>query len=533
MAEGVRMKTRRTLFSRSALPVSFLTGLALAVYGCSDADHQDEGGGAGSGAGGFNSGGAGTAGTSNGGTQSAGSGGTSSGGTDNGGTSSGGTDSGGTDNGGTDNGGTDNGGTDNGGTDNGGAGGGDGPYVPPVPSLPAPVGYVAGGSFAPLGAYENVTGKALIVRLANGTTVVQLQAEGLTADTQYPAHVHALPCGVDNGGGHYMIDPALTPSTAANEIHVGFTTDQSGIGRASVSVNHAARPDAQSIVIHDPAASNTKMACVDLKPAPLVEVTATGSFAPFASATELDRNIAGTATMTRTGSGSRVEVSVTGLDEGETYMAHVHALPCALNDAGGHYKIDPTVATAEAGNELWPALVADETTMLESTHLARPDAQSIVIHRAVSGGGSAPKVACADLVRVEPYGDYVTSGDGVLLSAGTSRFPDATASAAMTRKLPSTTSVTLTVAGLGPSATYPVHVHEYSCGTANGGAHYMLDATGSTGQANEIWLPIDADWAGHGQSSVSVTTHLARPEAGSIVIHDPSDNARLICIDLN
>jgi hypothetical protein len=38
------------------------------------------------------------------------------------------------------------------------------------------------------------------------------------------------------------------------------------------------------------------------------------------------------------------------------YMAHVHASPCALNTADGHYKIDPTnTATVEA-NELWPAL---------------------------------------------------------------------------------------------------------------------------------------------------------------------------------
>jgi hypothetical protein len=57
---------------------------------------------------------------------------------------------------------------------------------------------------------------------------------------------------VDSGGGHYKIDPSSTTADQTNEIWPGpFTTDGDGVGRASVQASHAARPDAQSVVIHD------------------------------------------------------------------------------------------------------------------------------------------------------------------------------------------------------------------------------------------------------------------------------------------
>jgi hypothetical protein len=52
-------------------------------------------------------------------------------------------------------------------------------------------------------------------------------------------------------------------------------------------------------------------------------------------------------------------------------------------------------------------------------------------------------------------------------------------------------------------------------------------------QSNEIWLSLTTDDTGGGTQMVSITTHLARPEAASIVVHD-NDMAgtRLACIDL-
>jgi hypothetical protein len=387
--------------------------------------------------------------------------------------------------------------------------------------LPAAVDYITGGQIAPLGTYTGIHGTALMVRTAAGKTTIQLNVEGLTANTAYPAHVHTLPCDVNTADGHYMRDPAAAAGQA-NEIWTPFTTDADGVGRTSSTVDHAARPDAMSLVIHDPASNSAKMACVNLAPAPLATTTARGTFAPFAAATIHERNVAGSATLVRAASGTTVTLAVTGLDPAGMYMAHVHALPCAITAAGGHYKIDPTnTATVEA-NELWPAIAG---TALTTTHVARMDAQSVVIHRTDLGMTPAPKVACADLVRVEPYGPYVTAGT---VNTNTRNI---TGTAGIKRTLPTTTEATITLAGLFANANYLIQVREASCALRNGRNHYMIDpAVTPSGKANEIWLDLTASNMGAGTQTVSVS-HLARPEAASIVVQN-NNGAFRACVDL-
>jgi hypothetical protein len=393
-------------------------------------------------------------------------------------------------------------------------------YVPPTPVLPTPVDYITGGQIAPMDTYAGMHGAVLMVRTAAGNTTAEVNVEGLTPNTTYQAHVHALPCEVNTADGHYMRDPTAAAGQA-NEIWTPFTTDADGVGRTSVTVNHYARPDAMSLVIHDPAANNAKMACANLAPAPLATVTARGTFAPFAAATRADRNIGGTATLVRAASGTTVTLAVTGLDAAGTYMAHVHALPCAVNTADGHYKIDPTNTATVESNELWPALSG---TPLTTTHVARLDAQSVVIHRTDLGITPAPKVACADLVRVEPYGPFTTTGT---VAANTRNI---TGTGSMTRTTPNTTSTTITLAGLNNNSNYRIQVHEASCGLRNGRNDYLLDPTAAAGQANEIWLNLTSNGTGAGTRTVSVT-HLARPEAASIVVQSGLGNFRA-CVDL-
>src|SRR5947207_1341647 len=59
------------------------------------------------------------------------------------------------------------------------------------------------------------SGRGMLIRRAdNGTTEAHLHITGLpvpvpsTVPTPYMAHVHALPCSVTDGGGHYKIDPS-------------------------------------------------------------------------------------------------------------------------------------------------------------------------------------------------------------------------------------------------------------------------------------------------------------------------------------
>jgi hypothetical protein len=85
--------------------------------------------------------------------------------------------------------------------------------------------------------------------------------------------------------------------------------------------------------------------------------------------------------------------------------------PCSAADPGGmHYKHDPAGA-AMPPNELWLSSTDDPLEGITSNRrgvvrgfgsadwIARPDAQSVVIHQIPPGGTPAggPKIACADL----------------------------------------------------------------------------------------------------------------------------------------
>lgn len=108
----------------------------------------------------------------------------------------------------------------------------------------------------------DISGRAQIVRTADGKTLTSVQAWGLTSNTTYPVHVHNAPCNVNNAGGHYQ-DVVGGDVNNVNEIWPGFTTDASGHGNGRAANNFVARPQAQSVVIHDP--DGARIACADLE----------------------------------------------------------------------------------------------------------------------------------------------------------------------------------------------------------------------------------------------------------------------------
>jgi len=398
-------------------------------------------------------------------------------------------------------------------------------------------GSVFAGVFAPLGAYTGIQGSALLVRTLAGGTQVSLQVTGLTASTLYPAHVHAAPCAQAGGGGHYKRDPSVADTVEANELWLPFTTDAAGVGVSWLEVlTHAARGDALSVVVHDPSVTGApKMACADLVFPTTVGLAASGTFASFAQAEAIDATIAGTASLTRAATSSHVEFAVSGLDATATYSAHIHALPCSVTAAGGHYKRDTTISATDEANELWVALGATSTGSatgsLDLPHSARLDAQSMVIHR--SSSGTALKVACADLP-VKNFGSLGVHGTGVAFPVAAERgYPALAASATMVRSLDATTEFNLTVSGLTEHSVYPTHVHNLPCALQSGGGHYKRDASvTATVESNEFWLPFTADHTGGGTFH-TLASGIPRAEARSIVIHDSAtDAARLTCIDL-
>ena len=393
---------------------------------------------------------------------------------------------------------------------------------------------IAGGTFAPLAGYEAMPalGSAQLVVGAEQTRV-SLQINGLAPDTAYPAHVHALPCALQ-GGGHYKINPAVMDTMEDNELWPAFTTDADGQATVESVFAHAARADAMAVVIHDPNADGAKMHCADLLVDEEELVELAGDFQPFAAAEELDMAIQGRATLRRAGETTEVALAVEGLSSTETYAAHVHALPCGVLEAGGHYKIDPSIADTSETNELWPGVDVDDDGEIDSektfSHLARPDAQSVVLHRVI--GDTAAKVACADLVTVNPR-LRITSGDAILLPAGMERTPQLVAEGEMKRHLDGTTSTEVEVSDLMPETAYDIHVHNRPCEVSSGGGHYKVDPTiAETAADNELWLSLTTDDDGDGDFELEDLPHLPRAEAQSIVIHD-GDGERLACIPLD
>ncbi|HET9932363.1 MAG TPA: hypothetical protein VFQ35_16780, partial [Polyangiaceae bacterium] len=393
------------------------------------------------------------------------------------------------------------------------------------------------GAFAPLANYTGISGQALIARKRGGGTHVSVQVIGLQPSAQYPVHVHAAPCSQSAGGGHYKRDPSVTTTSEANELWVPVTTDANGVGIGWLDVpTHEARGDALSVVVHDPNATDTpKMACADLSIQSATPLQASGKFGSFAQATTVDTPIAGTAWLVRNTASTLVSFDVKGLDPAAMYSAHIHALPCAVTAAGGHYKIDTTITATQETNELWVPL-GDTSTgsasgSLNFAHAARSDAQSMVIHR--MDGANALKVACADLA-VSVYPPLRMAGVAVPFPAATDLgYPSLAATAAMTREQDQSMRFELTVSGLAEHSVYPTHVHNLPCALQSGGGHYKIDPTiAATEQSNEIWLNFTAGHEGGGSFRTRGST-LLRADARSIVIHDSATAAtRLACIDL-
>jgi len=120
----------------------------------------------------------------------------------------------------------------------------------------------SGGDFYPLAPYQGIEGQGYMVRLPDETTQLNIFVAGLDPDLMYTAHLHVAPCGA-GGGGHYKIDPSVAGTVEANELWLRGMTTPIGTLYSQDAFAHVTRPDAKSIVVHDPN-GGAKMACADL-----------------------------------------------------------------------------------------------------------------------------------------------------------------------------------------------------------------------------------------------------------------------------
>ena len=136
-----------------------------------------------------------------------------------------------------------------------------------------------------------------------------------------------------------------------------------------------------------------------------------GTFQTLPDGAAMGLDIEGFAELTRSDAGTSAKVVVRGLEPATTYAAHLHNAPCSdPNPGGAHYKNDPA-GSAMPPNELWLSSRDDPMAGIRSNSggvahgrgsadwVARPEAQSVVIHFIPPGGTTAggPKIACADL----------------------------------------------------------------------------------------------------------------------------------------
>ena len=130
-------------------------------------------------------------------------------------------------------------------------------------------------------------------------------------------------------------------------------------------------------------------------------VVTAGALTPFSAGS--GSAVEGQAQMVRTASDATiVSLHVTGLTPGGQYASHVHAAPCAVEAADGHYKHDPA-GPAAPPNEIWlggaPFVAnaggaANERAVV--SYRAGTTAVSVVVHD-LSLPSTANKIACADL----------------------------------------------------------------------------------------------------------------------------------------
>jgi superoxide dismutase, Cu-Zn family len=113
----------------------------------------------------------------------------------------------------------------------------------------------------------DIEGIAVMVRTPahGGRTFVVATVRGLDPNTTYPAHVHNAACDATPPGGSHYQRVAGGPVNDENEIWPTITTGRRGNGLGTATHEAWAREDARSIVIHYPADTSIRLACVDLR----------------------------------------------------------------------------------------------------------------------------------------------------------------------------------------------------------------------------------------------------------------------------
>lgn len=139
-------------------------------------------------------------------------------------------------------------------------------------------------------------------------------------------------------------------------------------------------------------------------------------------------------------------------------------------------------------------------------------------------------VAGGAMAGAEPRTSTAAGGFDVLEAGVDTAYEDAHGSARIRRDLAAdTTTVVVVLNRLAPDTSYPAHLHVGSCDDVGG--HYQHDPDGGAEPPNELWPEFETDHLGRARTSATAPW-VARPEAASVVVHDPDSGAMVLCADL-
>lgn len=226
---------------------------------------------------------------------------------------------------------------------------------------------------------------------------------------------------------------------------------------------------------------------------------------------------------------AQVSVSASGLAADTAHSVHVHTYPCAY-EAGGHYKIDPSVEETDAANEIWPAFTTNADGRgwaYANTGTVRGDALSVIIHDPVSGD----KLACADLA---PSASIGSKAIGDITPFASNETQDETITGTVELTYSNASKLYVSASGLSDGTEYKTHLHALPCETLDGGGHYKIDPTVTeTVEENEVW-PVLSPSGGAASNEVTVSGHMIREDAQAVVIHRVAgaDTPKVACATL-
>lgn len=377
---------------------------------------------------------------------------------------------------------------------------------------------VKGGYFTPttLGAarYGNLTGLTHLV-IRENRSEFEIHVQGLTPNAHYTSTLTRGTCySIDSNQGY-------VPTSGGEIIKIDINVDSFAMGMARDMRNYALDDTRLSLAIKD-LSDGTTIACAELQS----DAGAKGTVR-LGKSYYLDWE---GYVSSHAGGPSRAEIKPpNGIRQAEI-SGPIDAF-ISLTDCNSEpIKYFHSKGSESADNSLWPhAEEADAFLGIwasNSFEVRLSEIKSIVFSERQS---QLPlPYRCIDLdskLLTFRSGSFKPTDTGVAL------YGTLAGRAILETSQEGTTTVTITMAGLKPGATYSNHVHNGLCANA-GGNHYLHDIHGADNAVNGIFPVFTTDSTGHVRYTLSANK-IVRPDARSIVIHEPGSGAKIACADLD